>query len=287
MSDIYELVQRPELDEPLLIVTLEGWVDAGLGAATALAALLGSVPTEVVAGFDVDSLLDHRARRPVVRIVDGVNSSLMWPEIQLRSGRTESGKDLLFLVGPEPDHQWRAFTTAVAELAGMFGVGLVVGLGAFPAPVPHTRTARLVATATSTELAHQVGFIPGTIDVPAGVQAALERRFAELGVAAVGLWARVPHYAAAMPYPEASVVLLDGLARLTGVGADTTELRNAAQSTRVRLDELVANSDEHAALVRQLEAAVDAEAERPLGSAIPSGEELAAELERFLREENQ
>ncbi|MBV8561221.1 MAG: PAC2 family protein, partial [Acidimicrobiia bacterium] len=86
MSDIYELVQRPELDEPLLIVTLEGWVDAGLGAATALAALLGSVPTEVVAGFDVDSLLDHRARRPVVRIVDGVNSSLMWPEIQLRSG---------------------------------------------------------------------------------------------------------------------------------------------------------------------------------------------------------
>jgi proteasome assembly chaperone (PAC2) family protein len=286
MSDLYELVHRPELDEPLLIVTLEGWVDAGLGAAAALAALLGSLETEVVATFDVDTLLDHRARRPVVRIVDGVNSGLMWPEIQLRSGRTPEGRDLLVLVGPEPDHQWRAFCQAVAELAVAFGVTQVVGLGAFPAPVPHTRPARLVATATSTELAHQVGFIPGTIDVPAGVQAALERQFAELGVPAVVLWARVPHYASAMPYPGASVVLLDGLERLTGVGADTSELRTAAQSTRERLDELVANSEEHAALIHQLEAAIDAESERPLGSSIPSGDELAAELERFLREEN-
>jgi proteasome assembly chaperone (PAC2) family protein len=286
VTDLYDLLQRPSLDDPLLIVTLEGWVDAGLGAAAALAALLGTVATDVVANFDVDSLLDHRARRPVVRIVDGVNSGLMWPEIQLRSGRTDSGRDVLFLVGPEPDHQWRAFCAAVAELAGAFGVQLVVGLGSFPAPVPHTRPTRVVATATSSELARRVGFIRGTIDVPAGVQAALERRFAELGVPAVGLWARVPHYAATMPYPEASVILLEGLDALTGVHADATELQAAAQSTRTRLDELVANSEEHAALVRQLEAAVDAETDQPLGSSLPSGDELAAELERFLREEN-
>jgi len=287
VTELYDIADRPDLNDPLLIVTLEGWVDAGLGAAAALAALLGSVPTDVVANFDVDTLLDHRARRPMVRIVDGVHSGLMWPEIQLRSGRSESGRDLLFLVGPEPDHQWRAFCTAIAELAGAFGVGMVVGLGAFPAPVPHTRATRLVATATSTELAHQVGFLPGAIDVPAGVQAALEHQFAAVGVPAVGLWARVPHYAAAMPYPDASAVLLEGLERLTGVHVDAHELRVAAKSTRRRLDELVANSDEHAALVRQLEAAVDAEADRPSGSALPSGDELAAELERFLREENQ
>jgi proteasome assembly chaperone (PAC2) family protein len=285
VSDLYEVLEQPDLHEPLLIVTLEGWVDAGLGAAAALGALLGSVPTDLVANFDVDTLLDHRARRPVARIVDGVNTGLMWPEIQVRSGRSESGRDLLFLVGPEPDHQWRAFCAAVAELAGTFGVSTLVGLGAFPAPVPHTRSARLVSTATSTDLAHQVGFLPGTIDVPAGVQAALERQFADLGLPAIGLWARVPHYATAMPYPEASAVLLDGLERLTGVRVDTGDLRAAAQSTRTRLDELVANSEEHAALVHQLEAAVDAETERPLGS-IPSGDELAAELERFLREEN-
>jgi proteasome assembly chaperone (PAC2) family protein len=285
VSELYELLERPSLEEPVLIMTLEGWVDAGLGAAAALAALLGSMPTELVASFDVDTLLDHRARRPVVRIVDGINTALMWPEIQVRAGRTESGQDLLFLVGPEPDHQWRAFATAVTELAASFDARLVVGLGAFPAPVPHTRPARLASTATSVELARQVGFIPGTIDVPAGVQAALERQFAELGVPAIGLWARVPHYAAAMPYPEASAVLLEGLERITGVSVDASELRAAAAATRERLDELVANSEEHLALVRQLEAQSDAESERPFGT-IPSGDELAAELERFLREEN-
>src|SRR5438270_11629705 len=108
MSELYELQERPDLHEPLLIVTLEGWIDAGLGAAAAVAALLGAVPSDLVATFDADNLLDHRARRPVVRIVDGVNTALMWPEIQLRSGRTDDGRDLLFLVGPEPDHQWRA-----------------------------------------------------------------------------------------------------------------------------------------------------------------------------------
>jgi proteasome assembly chaperone (PAC2) family protein len=285
VSELYELLERPSLEEPVLIMTLEGWVDAGLGAAAALAALLGSIPTELVASFDVDTLLDHRARRPVVRIVDGINTALMWPEIQVRAGRTESGQDLLFLVGPEPDHQWRAFATAVTELAASFDARLVVGLGAFPAPVPHTRPARLASTATSVELARQVGFIPGTIDVPAGVQAALERQFAELGVPAIGLWARVPHYAAAMPYPEASAILLEGLERITGVSVDASELRAAAAATRERLDELVANSEEHSALVRQLEAQLDAESERPFGT-IPSGDELAAELERFLREEN-
>ena len=266
-----------------MVMTLEGWIDAGLGAAAAVAALLGSVATELLSSFDADALLDHRARRPVMRIVDGVNSGLMWPEIQLRYGQA-SGRDLLLLVGPEPDHRWRAFADAVAELAGTFDVRLLVGLGAFPAPVPHTRPSALASTATTSELARQVGFVPGALDVPAGVQAALERRFADLGLPAVGLWARVPHYAAAMPYPEASAVLLEGLAQLTGIDVDTAELRRAAATTRERLDELIANSEEHSTLVRQLEEHADAESERPFGP-IPSGDELAAELECFLRGE--
>src|SRR5438874_8492913 len=134
-----------------MVVTLEGWIDAGLGAAAAIAAVLQAVETEPIASFDVDTLLDHRARRPVMRLVDGVNTGLAWPEIQLRAGRDHAGRDVLVLVGPEPDHSWRAFTDAVAELAGLFDVRLVVGLGAFPAPVPHTRPARLASTATTDE----------------------------------------------------------------------------------------------------------------------------------------
>jgi hypothetical protein len=274
---LFELHDRPTLDEPVLVVGMEGWIDAGFGAATAIATLLASVTTEPIATFDADTLLDHRARRPVVRIVDGVNTGLRWPEIQLRGGHDAEGHDLLLLVGPEPDHQWRAFTAAVGELAVSFAVRRVVGLGAFPAPVPHTRPARLASTATSAELASEVGYIPGALDVPAGVQAALERHFAELGVPAVGLWARVPHYAAAMPYPEASAVLLEGLASAAGITVDTSELRRAAETNRAHLDELIANSEEHVELVRQLEAQVDTD--------VPSGDELAAEVERFLRGE--
>jgi predicted ATP-grasp superfamily ATP-dependent carboligase len=122
-----------------------------------------------------------------------------------------------------------------------------------------------------------VGYLPGALDVPAGVQAALERAFAERDVPAVGLWARVPHYAAAMPYPEASAVLLEALASLAGITADPSELWRAAASSRQQLDQLIANSEEHIALVRQLETQVDAD--------VPSGDEIAAELERFLRGE--
>ena len=274
---LYELHTRPTLDRPVMVVGMEGWIDAGLGAATAMATLQGSVTTELVATFDVDTLLDHRARRPVVRIIDGVNTGLRWPEIELRAGHDAYGHDLLLLVGPEPDHQWRAFTGAVCDLALSFVVTLVIGLGAFPAPVPHTRPARLASTATSTELAQRVGFLPGALDVPAGVQAALERGFGERGVPAVGLWARVPHYAAAMPYPEASAVLLEGLMSVAEITTDTSELRRAAESSRQHLDELIANSEEHIALVRQLETQVDSD--------VPSGDEIAAEVERFLRGE--
>ena len=129
----------------------------------------------------------------------------------------------------------------------------------------------------------------GTLEVPAGVLVAVERRFAEIGIPAVGLWARVPHYAAAMPYPEASLLLLDGLAKVSGVVVDRSALDDAAEATRQRLDDLTANSAEHSALVRQLEARSDAEADGGLAAGgwenLPTADELGAEVERFLEGE--
>jgi len=282
---VYQLHRRPELDQPVMVMAPEGWIDAGLGGATALASLLSTIDTEVVATFDADDLLDHRARRPVSHIVDGVLSDLVWPTIELRAGNDGHGHDVLVLSGPEPDHRWRAFAAAVAELGAMFGVRLLVGLGAFPAPVPHTRPAPLGAAATDAELANRVGIVPGRVEVPAGVLSAVAASFAQMEVPAIGLWARVPHYAASMPYPAASVLLLEALADLAGIVVDTTELREAAEAARRQLDELTANSPQHSALVRQLEAQADAEAESPTPGwgELPTGDELAAELEKFLR----
>lgn len=288
-SPLYVVHSRPHLDGPVLVMSPEGWIDAGLGGATAASALLEGMETEVVATFDVDMLLDHRARRPTARIVDGVYDDLIWPEIELRAGHDAQGHAVLLLVGPEPDHLWRAYADAVGELAVSFGVRMLVGMGAFPAPVPHTRPGSLAATATTAELAESVGVVAGTLEVPAGVLVAIERRFAEIGIPAVGLWARVPHYAAAMPYPEASLVILEGLAKVAGVVVDTTELAEASDATRVRLDDLTANSAEHSALVRQLEARADAEASGGLAPGgwenLPTADELGAEVERFLEGE--
>lgn len=291
-EDLYQLnPDRPQMVSPVLVMAPEGWIDAGLGGGAAMAALLSEISTELVASFDSDGLLDHRSRRPVARIVDGVYDDVLWPEIQLRGGKDAEGNDVLVLAGPEPDHRWRAFADAVGSLARQLDVRLLVGMGAFPAPVPHTRAGKVVATATSAELANQVGVVRGNLDVPAGIVVAIQRRFAEIGIPALAVWAQVPHYAAGLPYPEASVQLLETLAKVSGITVNTASLREAAEATRQRLDELTANSIEHLTLVRQLEAQVDADQPDDLipggmGN-LPSGEELAAEVERFLRDQSE
>ncbi|MEY2567913.1 MAG: hypothetical protein QOE35_2442 [Actinomycetota bacterium] len=284
-AELFERHAAVAVQSPVLVVAMEGWIDAGLGAGAALAGIMGQVDTDLVAKFDGDALIDQRARRPVLHIENGVNEGLAWPEIQLRVGHDASGNGVALLIGPEPDFKWRAFTSAVVGLAHELDARMMLGLGAFPAPVPHTRPTRLAATASSAELAAQVGFVPGTIDVPAGIEAALEVAFAAAGIPSVGLWARVPHYAAAMPYPAAAAALIEGLSAVGGLALHAAELHAAAEHTKTQIDELIANSEEHTAMVAQLESQVDAnESQTGLDvSSLPSGDEIAAELERFLR----
>lgn len=285
---LYERHGGRQPDAPVLVVCLEGWVDAGLGADNAISTLLAAAPTELVATFDGEELIDQRARRPVAHIAQGVNEGLTWPVIQVRLGTDRLGADVCYLVGPEPDFRWRSFVVDVVELTRALGVRMAVGLGAFPAPAPHTRPIRLAATAPadSAELVPRVGVVQGDIDVPSGVWGALELAFGDAGIPAVGLWARVPHYVAGMAFPGASAALLDGLAALTGLSIDTAELHTAADQARQQVDELIAKSGEHQQLVRQLERNVDVAEGNPLEvGQIPTGDELAAELERYLRED--
>jgi predicted ATP-grasp superfamily ATP-dependent carboligase len=285
MTELTTIHDWPTLERPVLVVAMEGWVDAGLAAGTATASLLAAMPNDVLATFDEDALIDYRARRPTLRIVNGVATELRWATIRLVAATNRTGRSVLILAGPEPDMRWHGFVSEVVQLASRLEVELVVGLGAFPAPVPHTRPVRLVGTSPEPELVAEVGFLPASIDVPSGVQGALEFAFGEAKIPAVGLWARVPHYASAMPYPAASAALLDRLARMAGLELDTSALHAAAATTHQQIEQLIAQSDEHVALVRQLEAQQDREegmAATSFGD-LPSGDELAAELERFLR----
>ena len=289
-DEIYDRIiflADPELSEPVLVICMEGWIDAGLGANLAIGALLSTITTEVLATFDTEYFIDQRARRPIVRIVDGVTPELTWPEIQLRYGRDGDGADMIFLVGPEPDFHWSDFVDVVTDAAGRFDVRMVIGLGAFPAPTPHTRPVRIIGTApeASSHLLPLVGTVTGELEVPAGISSALELGFAEVDMDIITLWARVPHYVASMPYPQAATALIDGLASITGLTLDASPLRASADEARQRVDDLITNNPEHTNMVEQLEEAADEVEGTSLGIELPSGDELAAELERFLRGE--
>jgi proteasome assembly chaperone (PAC2) family protein len=242
--------------------------------------------------FDADTFIDYRARRPLLELRDGVNTGLAWLSPQLQVGHDPHGHDVLLLSGPEPDMAWHRFTTAIGEVAGELGVRKMVALGAYPFAAPHTRPPLLSATSPSPDVLAALPFRLSSVDVPAGMSAALELALHDRGVPALGIWAQVPHYVVSMAYPAASVALLDGLATATGIAIAADELRGEAVAHRQRIDQLIAANDEHQGMVEQFERMYDAAEQAAPTDTTPdgglemrSGDELAAEVERFLREQ--
>ncbi|MDP1821344.1 MAG: PAC2 family protein [Acidimicrobiales bacterium] len=283
MTSLYAMVDQPDLDAPVLVVVLKGWIDAGLGANGAADVLLEHLERRTIARFDADALLDWRARRPIMRLEDGVNTQLAWEETELSWAKDLAGNDVLLLLGNEPDHTWLAFSEQVVDLALDLGCRMVVGLAAYPAPAPHTRPPLVAAAASGPELA--AGLVRSTVEVPTGVQGMIERRAALRGLPALGLWAQVPHYVAAMPFPAASLALLQTTNTVADIALPVADLAQRAEANRSRLDELIAQNPEHLAMVTQLEAQVDQSVANAQLSDT-SGDELAAELERYLREQS-
>jgi hypothetical protein len=277
---------------PVLVVMLGGWIDAGAAGAAAMATLEMQLAARPLATFNPDLFIDYRARRPVMELREGVNTRVVWPEIVLKVGRDDRGRDVVMLTGHEPDSNWQRFTRSVMTLVDQLGVQTMVGLGAYPFSTPHTRPSRLSLSCSSEEVAATLPFLRNSVDVPAGIQAVIERGFGERTKTAIGLWAQVPHYVANMPYPAAAASLLRGLEQVAGIGCDVSALDQDAIGHQTRVDELIAANEEHLAMLRQLESVYDSESRNALNAAppivdsdIPSADELAAELERFLREQ--
>jgi proteasome assembly chaperone (PAC2) family protein len=282
MTPLYSMVEQPDLEAPVLVMALKGWIDAGLGADGAADVLTAEMTPRTVARFDADALLDWRARRPVMRLEDGVNVRLTWEETELSWAKDAAGNDVLLLLGNEPDHAWLTFSEQVVDLAVDLGARLVVGLGAYPTPVPHTRPSLIASSASAEDLAQ--GFVRNSVEVPSGIQGLIERRAALRGLPSLGLWAQVPHYVAAMPYPAASLALLQATNRVAGLSLPTGDLEAQAEASRARIDDLISQNSEHLAMLTQLESQADDHAANvELGAT--SGDELAAELERYLREQ--
>jgi hypothetical protein len=276
---------------PVMFTQLDGWIDAGNGADLAMRSLLDEYETTVIARLDVDKFLDMRGRRPVDRLADGVHESIMWPEITLRATEPIAGDaGALLLVGPEPDFAWHLFARTIVDACLRLNVRLACGFGAFPSPVPHTRPIGVATTAVNTpagrNIAARIGFVPGTIDVPAGAQAVVEEALGQADITAVGLWARVPHYVANTPYPAAAVAILEAASQLTDLELPTDSLTQEADRIADEIQRAVVNNEEHVEMVRQLETAYDSGVSgvpRIVDGTLPTGDEIAAEFERFLR----
>jgi proteasome assembly chaperone (PAC2) family protein len=271
----YRLEDAPELDTPIIVAALEGWVDAGSAGTTAAAQL--AEDGRLVATFDADAIYDFRARRPTLDIIDGRPMSLAWAELRLMASRVGE-RDLLVLSGPEPDYRWRELATDVVEVAKRLGVVSWVSLGAIPAAVPHTRPVPILATASAP------GLLPdgirqgpdGLLRVPAALLSVLELTASASGIPAVGFFAQVPHYVNAT-YPTAALALLTALGKHLGVEVPVGTLATRALERRTMLDAAAANDEETKAHVERLELLADE-------SRLPEGDELIADIERFLRE---
>ena len=272
---LYRLDAEPGFTAPVLVAALEGWVDAG-GAGTTAASQLAEGGT-AVATFDADAIYDYRARRPTLDIVDGRPLTLEWPALTLTATAVD-GRELLVLTGPEPDYRWRELAIDVVELAKRLGVASWASLGAIPAAVAHTRPVPILATASAE------GLLPsgirqgpdGLLRVPSAALSVFELTAAASGIPAIGLFAQVPHYVSAS-YPTASIALLTALGRHLGVELPVGPLATRALERRGMLDAATAADEQTKAYVERLEALSDE-------SRLPEGDELIADIERFLRE---
>jgi len=299
--DLYELTgdddgagDEPALERPVLLQALDGFVDAGSAVQLAREHIMSTMDTKLVARFDIDQLLDYRSRRPTMRFVEDHWESYDEPVLGLYRVHDDQGTPFLMLAGPEPDLQWERFIAAALALIERFDVRITVGMNAIPMAVPHTRPIGVTAHATRRELI--AGYEPWLrqVQVPASVANLLEFRLGRHGHDAIGFAVHVPHYLAQSPFPAAAEELLSRLSRSTGLLLPTDDLHTAAELVRVEVDKQVAAAEDASALVRMLEQQYDAFSRGREGNnllaadtaALPTADELGAELERFLAEHN-
>jgi hypothetical protein len=272
---LYHLLDHSELDDPLMVMAFDAWVDAG-SAATNAATLIGDGATEI-ASIETDGLYDYRSRRPTLRIEDGRPVRLDWPSLTVLHRRFTK-RDVLILSGPEPDYRWRELAADLVLLADDLGVTEWLTLGAIPAAVPHTRAVPVLGIQSRPGLLRG-GVEPGpagTMNVPAAAVSVVDLALAEAGVPTVGYFAQVPHYVSG-EYPAAAVALVRAAERHIGESLTTALLELEARSIDTRLDAAAAADESTRSYISRLEEMVDE-------SRLPSGDELIGEIERFLRD---
>lgn len=282
MPDDLLIHSEVHLRRPVLVAAFRGWNDAGDAASFAAERLVRSWGGERFASIDPEDFYDFQAVRPQVELVDGLTRRISWPSNDFYAARPEgSERDAIVLVGTEPNLRWRTFASLVADVARRHEVELVVTLGALLADVPHSRPVQITGTAADPDLVERLGLQRSRYEGPTGIVGVLHDALSTEGIASASLWAAVPHYLAVSPNPKAALRLLEKACELTRMRCDTADLARAAAAYDERAAQIVEADDDVRAYVKLLEERLD---EHEESEDLPSGEALAAELERFLRD---
>ncbi|HWG02584.1 MAG TPA: PAC2 family protein [Trebonia sp.] len=291
-EELYELdLATPDVDGAAMLVHLDGFMDAGAAGRLVTEHLLDTLAHETIATFDTDRLIDYRSRRPLMTFDKDHWESYDTPKLELCLLTDAAGKQFLLLTGPEPDHEWELFTAAARSLADRLGTGAAITYFGVPMGIPHTRPLGILAHATRPGLVTSRVQLPSRLQVPASASQLLEFRLGEAGRDAIGFAVQVPHYLAQAAYPTAAISLLDAITEVTGLTLPADALAEAAERTNALIDGQVSESTEVADLVHGLEqqydAAIGHDGDNLLaeGEEMPTADELAAQFEQFLAEQ--
>ncbi len=277
--------RRPEsLRAPAMVCAFQGWNDAGDAASSAVSFLATSLHARRFARIDSEEFYDFQSNRPSVRF-DGENErEIVWPTVEvLEAQAPRAPRDLVIVQGVEPSLRWRAFTKHIVDLAEALGVQVVVSLGALLGDVPHTRPVTLSGHATDPALMERLGMRGSSYEGPTGIVGVLHAACAQAGLPAASVWAGVPHYVAAASNPKAALALVRRVEGLIGVSVDVSELESAAADYERQVGLAVQSDPDIQAFVERLEQAAESD-EDSAGEDVPSGDMLAREFQRFLKQ---
>jgi proteasome assembly chaperone (PAC2) family protein len=276
---------RPELRKPVLVAAFRGWNDGGQGASLGGGYLAKQWEAERFAEIDPEDFFDFQATRPQVSLVEGLTRRLDWPDNAFFHAEIPgTERDAVILLGIEPNLRWRTFSELVLGLAQDLGVEMLVTFGSLLADVPHTRPAPVTGAATDPALVESLGLEPSRYEGPTGIVGVVHDACRAANIPSVSLWAAVPHYVSLAPSPRAALALVRRFGELIHVDIDLAELEQASEEYSEQVSEAVSADAETAQYVEELERRVDMlEAAEDL----PSGDTLAAELTRYLRERDE